>query len=78
MKKRTNNSYPVLSVMLAAVSLFLGQVRAATLTVHTQTPKVNVHVPPPKVNVHPSPPNVVHSAPVGPRDAASGMPVGKR
>jgi type VI protein secretion system component Hcp len=38
--------------------LFCGQVRAETLTVHTQAPKVNVHLPPPKVNVQPSTPKV--------------------
>jgi hypothetical protein len=78
--KRTNNSCLVaphrdplrLSVTLAAVSL--GQARAAALTAHTQTPKVNVRVPSPKVNVSPSPPNAVGR----PRDAATGMATGKR
>lgn len=48
----------MLSAVLMPVSLFYGQVRAATLTVHTQTPRVNVHLPPPKVNVQASTPKV--------------------
>jgi hypothetical protein len=47
----------MLSALLPTV-LFYGQVRAETLTVHTQAPKVNVHLPPPKVNVQPSTPKV--------------------
>lgn len=47
-----------MAALAAAVSLFHGQVSAATLTVHTQAPKVNVHLPPPKVNVQPSSPKV--------------------
>jgi hypothetical protein len=59
--------------------LSLHQVSAATLTIHTPTPKVNVRLPSPKVNVPPPSPNVAgHPAPIGPRDAASGMPTGKR
>lgn len=78
--KRTNNSCLVaprrtatlcaLSVTLAAVSL--GQARAAALTVHTQTPKVNVRVPSPKVNVSPSPLDALATRPQGwPRESAS-------
>ncbi|HUC51081.1 MAG TPA: type VI secretion system tube protein Hcp [Xanthobacteraceae bacterium] len=48
----------ILGAVLAAASLPYHQVSAASLTVHTETPKVNVHLPPPKVNVHLPPPKV--------------------
>ena len=40
----------IVTATLAAASLIYNQVSAATLTVHTEPPKVNVHLPPPKVN----------------------------
>jgi len=44
----------VLTATLAAISSSCYPVGAATLTVHTQAPKVNVHVPTPKVPVQSS------------------------
>jgi type VI protein secretion system component Hcp len=50
----------MLSAALAAASLSSHQASAATLTVHTQTPKVNVHLPPTEVNVKAAPKVEVH------------------
>jgi Type VI secretion system effector, Hcp len=52
----------ILSAALAAVSVSCNQVSAATLTVHTQAPKVDVHLPPPKVNVSSPSPKVQTSS----------------
>jgi type VI protein secretion system component Hcp len=52
----------ILSATLTAVLLPCHQLNAATLTVHTEAPKVNVHVPPPKVNVSAPSPTVQTSS----------------
>ena len=44
---------------LAAIALSTGGVSAATLTLHTQTPKVKVATPKVEVNPQPLPPNAV-------------------
>ena len=49
-----------LATTLVAISWSYYPVGAATLTVHTQTPKVNIHLPPPKVQVSPSTPTHVN------------------
>lgn len=49
-----------LTATLAAISSSYYPVGAATVTVHTQAPKVNIHLPPPKVQVSPSTPTHVN------------------
>jgi len=46
---RSSTPY-ILTATLAAIASSCNLAGAATLTVHTQTPRVNIHVPPPKVS----------------------------